>query len=55
VLVTCPKAFVLPVREVGPHDPVTLDFVVRVTASSKATPEPVVTNMVRAEMLVPSA
>jgi hypothetical protein len=55
VLVTCPEAFVLPVADAMPHDPVTLGVVVNVTGSSKATPDPVVTVTVIAAVLDPSA
>jgi hypothetical protein len=46
---------VLPVAEAIPHDPATLGVVVNDKGSSKATPEPVVTVTVSAEVLVPSA
>lgn len=55
VLVTCPDAFVLPVADAIPHDPVTLGVVVNETGSSKATPDPVVTEMVKVDVLLPSA
>lgn len=55
MLVTCPEAFVLPVAEAIPHDPATIGVVVNDTGSSKATPEPVVTVIVSAEVLVPLA
>jgi hypothetical protein len=55
VLVTCPSAFVLPGAVAVPHDPATLGVVVNVTASSKATPDPLVTVAVIADVVAPSA
>jgi hypothetical protein len=51
VLMTCPEAFVLPVADTGPQDPVTFGVVVNDTGSSNATPDPVVTVTVIAELL----
>ena len=55
VLVTCPNAFVLPVADAIPQDPLTLGVVVKETGSSNATPDPVVTDTVNTDVLVPSA
>ena len=57
MLVTCPDAFVLPGAVAMPHDDgsVTLGVIVSVTGSLNATPDPVVTVTLSAEVLVPSA
>jgi hypothetical protein len=52
---TWPEAFVLPGAVAMPHDPATLGVMVKVTGSSKATPDPVVTVTVIADMVAPSA
>jgi len=53
--VTCPDALVLPVAEAMPHDPLTFGVVVNDTGSSNATPEPVVTDTVKDDVLIPFA
>ena len=55
MLVTWPEALVLPGAVAVPHDPATLGVVVNVTGSLKATPDPVVTVTVMADVLTPSA
>jgi hypothetical protein len=57
VLVTCPAALVLPGAVAVPHDDgdVTLGVVVKVTGSSKATPDPSVTVAVISDVVAPPA
>ena len=55
MLVTWPEALVLPGADAVPHDPATLGVVVNVTGSLKATPDPVVTVTVMADVLAPSS
>ena len=55
MLVTWPEALVLPGADAVPHDPATLGVVVSVTGSLKATPDPLVTVTVMADVLAPSS
>jgi hypothetical protein len=55
VLVTCPRALVLPASEVVPHEPKVVGDSESETGSSKATPELVVTVIVNVKLLMPLA
>jgi hypothetical protein len=55
VLVAWLEAFVLPGRDAIPHDPAMLGVELRNTGSFMEAPEPVLTIIVRAVILAPSA